>query len=66
MFQRFISCFSNNNIRKTYKRELFDYQKNNVNWMIQQEFNVKKINLIRLINYLIIILFIILKVLIKN
>lgn len=36
-----ISCFSNNNIQKTYKRELFDYQKNNVNWMIQQEFNVK-------------------------
>lgn len=36
-----ISCFSNNNIQKTYKRELFDYQKNNVNWMIQQEFNAK-------------------------
>ena len=33
--------FSNNNIKKTYKRELYDYQKHNVNWMIQQEFNIK-------------------------
>ena len=33
--------FSNNNIKKIYKRELYDYQKHNVNWMIQQEFNIK-------------------------
>ena len=33
--------FSNNNIKKIYKRELYDYQKYNVNWMIQQEFNIK-------------------------
>lgn len=33
--------YSNNNIRKSYKRELYTYQKHNVNWMIQQEFNIK-------------------------
>ena len=34
------SYYSNNNIKKIYKRLHFDYQKHNVNWMIQHEFNI--------------------------
>ena len=33
--------FSNNNVKKSYKRELYNYQKHNVIWMIHQEFNIK-------------------------
>ena len=33
-----------NTINKTYKRELFDYQKKNVSWMIEKEYNIKNNN----------------------
>ena len=33
--------YSNINLQKTYKRTQFDYQKHNIKWMIQHEFNIK-------------------------
>ncbi len=32
--------YSNSNLKKNYKRVQFEYQKTNIQWMIQQEFNV--------------------------
>ena len=34
------SFYSNNNLKKVYKREQYEYQKNNIHWMIQHEFNI--------------------------
>ena len=34
------SFYSNNQLNKIYKREQYEYQKNNVDWMIQHEFNI--------------------------
>ena len=34
------SFYSNNQLNKTYKRGQYEYQKNNVDWMIQHEFNI--------------------------
>ena len=34
------SFYSNNQLNKTYKRNQYEYQKNNIDWMIQQEFNI--------------------------
>ena len=32
--------YSNNMLKKTYKREQYEYQKTNIQWMIQHEFNI--------------------------
>ena len=34
------SFYSSNQLNKIYKRKQYDYQKNNVDWMIQHEFNI--------------------------
>jgi DNA repair protein RAD5 len=34
------SFYSNNQLNKTYKRNQYEYQKNNIDWMIQQEYNI--------------------------
>jgi SNF2 family DNA or RNA helicase len=34
------SFYSNNQLNKTYKRNQYEYQKNNVDWMIQHEYNI--------------------------
>ena len=33
--------YSNTNLKKNYKRQQFEYQKTNIQWMIQQEFNIE-------------------------
>jgi SNF2 family DNA or RNA helicase len=34
------SFYSNNQLNKIYKRNQYEYQKNNIDWMIQQEYNI--------------------------
>jgi len=34
------NLYANNNLHKNYKRTQYDYQKDNINWMIQHEHNI--------------------------
>ena len=61
------SFYSNNQLNKIYKRNQYEYQKNNIDWMIQQEYNINLIlNYIIHLNYLQIIIYILFLILMLN